>query len=534
VIGHSVKEPCYATTVPVQSGNSGSPVYDQHNRIIGVISGGGSPQSKRLEVIDYDPSLSGGSHPLSLPLIIRSTTIASTTSIINFLQQASQDSNVKPYIIPLLELAFDREPNNLQIKTNSDNSAHIEYRALSNGSNTRIKLQLGSGSFFKDVTISGKLVDLGIVPQTLISTTNVDELPEFDPPALLKCESIDMAKIYCLRIADNLEAVKFQKQISNNTCTKDKSWGVDDTGLWVDKGCRATFQLNNITTYCASNNLVKSYCFFHDDNALESPITLVQKISQSACQKGRSWDVDKSGLWVDMGCRALFRNTNAKDEIYLKTKRLLNAAKKDEAPRKVTTEFTPEGLLKCQSWQQELEYCILGDKNKLESSITLEKQISGSPCKKGQSWGVDKYGLWVDAGCRALFKLATDSTLKTQNSASIPIEKGQQVFEQTPVKTMREGSSIVYSSELTPTGDLLGTFDDFRFGANHFCKEVGYKGSTGEVDGEDYACINVPDRSKIAARINGSWTKFSNNKYALGENWCVGPNKAVVWVACYR
>ena len=99
---------------------------------------------------------------------------------------------------------------------------------------------------------------------------------------------------------------------------------------------------------------------------------------------------------------------------------------------------------------------------------------------------------------------------------------------------MREGSSIVYSSELTPTGDLLGTFDDFRFGANHFCKEVGYKGSTGEVDGEDYACINVPDRSKIAARINGSWTKFSNNKYALGENWCVGPNKAVVWVACYR
>jgi hypothetical protein len=35
--------------------------------------------------------------------------------------------------------------------------------------------------------------------------------------------------------------------------------------------------------------------------------------------------------------------------------------------------------------------------------VRLDRQISGSPCNEGQTWGVDNRGLWVDRGCRATF-----------------------------------------------------------------------------------------------------------------------------------
>ena len=35
--------------------------------------------------------------------------------------------------------------------------------------------------------------------------------------------------------------------------------------------------------------------------------------------------------------------------------------------------------------------------------VRLDRQISGSPCVEGRTWGVDRQGLWVEQGCRAIF-----------------------------------------------------------------------------------------------------------------------------------
>jgi hypothetical protein len=37
--------------------------------------------------------------------------------------------------------------------------------------------------------------------------------------------------------------------------------------------------------------------------------------------------------------------------------------------------------------------------------ISLQRQISGSPCIEGRTWGVDRSGLWVEQGCRAVFNI---------------------------------------------------------------------------------------------------------------------------------
>jgi len=39
------------------------------------------------------------------------------------------------------------------------------------------------------------------------------------------------------------------------------------------------------------------------------------------------------------------------------------------------------------------------------SNVELRRQISGSPCVQGQTWGFDARGVWVDRGCRAEFRV---------------------------------------------------------------------------------------------------------------------------------
>ena len=55
----------------------------------------------------------------------------------------------------------------------------------------------------------------------------------------------------------------------------------------------------------------------------------------------------------------------------------------------------------CSSNDGNRKYCGKYNPNQ----VSLAKQISGSPCIQGKSWGVDGNGLWVDRGCRATFTI---------------------------------------------------------------------------------------------------------------------------------
>lgn len=55
----------------------------------------------------------------------------------------------------------------------------------------------------------------------------------------------------------------------------------------------------------------------------------------------------------------------------------------------------------CEANNDNRKYC--GSYN--PDQVRLERQISGSPCVEGQTWGVDRQGLWVERGCRAVFSI---------------------------------------------------------------------------------------------------------------------------------
>ncbi|WP_183810940.1 DUF3011 domain-containing protein [Tunturibacter empetritectus] len=57
------------------------------------------------------------------------------------------------------------------------------------------------------------------------------------------------------------------------------------------------------------------------------------------------------------------------------------------------------GGLTCSSDDGGYRYCRADTQNQVQ----LTRQISGSRCDLGYSWGYDPRGIWVDRGCRAQF-----------------------------------------------------------------------------------------------------------------------------------
>ncbi|MGB6191931.1 MAG: DUF3011 domain-containing protein [Terracidiphilus sp.] len=58
----------------------------------------------------------------------------------------------------------------------------------------------------------------------------------------IKCESNNGGRNYCGNVPPN--RVTLERQISGSPCVRDRTWGVDNRGLWVDRGCRATFNVS--------------------------------------------------------------------------------------------------------------------------------------------------------------------------------------------------------------------------------------------------------------------------------------------------
>ena len=140
----------------------------------------------------------------------------------------------------------------------------------------------------------------------------------FSTPAsaqTISCASQDNGRQYCG--ADTRGGVTLIRQNSNSPCIENQTWGYDGRGIWVDRSCRAEFQVGNFypggpggprsrgdTISCESTNNRINYCRIDNVN---SNVEVIQQLSQSPCIRGSTWGNDGQGIWVDRGCRATFR-----------------------------------------------------------------------------------------------------------------------------------------------------------------------------------------------------------------------------------
>jgi len=113
-------------------------------------------------------------------------------------------------------------------------------------------------------------------------------------------------------------------------------------------------------------------------------VRLTRQISGSPCREGETWGYDRNGIWVDRGCRAEFETGGG----------FRPPVRAAEQPRS-----NGGYQVRCSSDDGRRNYCAADTRG----GVRLTRQISGSPCREGQTWGYDRNGIWVDRGCRAEF-----------------------------------------------------------------------------------------------------------------------------------
>jgi hypothetical protein len=128
---------------------------------------------------------------------------------------------------------------------------------------------------------------------------------------------------------------------------------------------------------CSSNDGRRNWC----DIGGRRDVRLARQISGSACIRDSTWGVDRRGLWVDRGCRAEF---------------FVGGGRPPGPPPP-----PPERVVNCSSNDGRRNWCDIGPSR----DVRLVRQISGSACVRGDTWGLDRRGLWVDRGCRADFRV---------------------------------------------------------------------------------------------------------------------------------
>ena len=134
------------------------------------------------------------------------------------------------------------------------------------------------------------------------------------------CSSNDMKRHFCSMGGFN--DARLVNQRSGSPCVQGRTWGIQGNNIWVDRGCRADFQLmrrgggpggggpgggspggRSQVVRCSSGSMNYVRC---PVRGTISRAQLARQISGSACIQGRTWGYERGNLWVDKGCRADF------------------------------------------------------------------------------------------------------------------------------------------------------------------------------------------------------------------------------------
>jgi hypothetical protein len=248
---------------------------------------------------------------------------------------------------------------------------------------------------------SHKLVSasLRLIPAALLLTIASGTRPAQAAPVpqalRMSCSSDDMRRHVCP--VDTSGGVQMVHQKSEAKCIQNRTWGYDNRGIWVDRGCRAEFEVgvqapvvvehggrdrdrdgefrgwgDTYMVYCASDDMERVWC----PADARFGVRLIRQRSEAACIQGQTWGYGKRGIWADRGCRADF------------------AVSGDWQARAAA-------LVYCPSDDMQRNFCAV---NTLDG-VFIVRQRSEADCVFNRTWGYDRDRIWVDRGCRADFEV---------------------------------------------------------------------------------------------------------------------------------
>ncbi|MBL8299672.1 MAG: DUF3011 domain-containing protein [Rhodanobacteraceae bacterium] len=158
----------------------------------------------------------------------------------------------------------------------------------------------------------------------------------------------------------------------------------------------------DIELRCESRGFGYSLC--QVDIGHRGRVYLVDQISNSDCIDGRTWGYNRAGVWVDQGCAGIFRVERrgggggggyGRDDRY------------DDGRGGRHDDWRPgdgwDQQINVRCGSQNYQYNLCQVDTGRGSDVRIARQISGSPCVEGRTWGWNRAGIWVDDGCEAVF-----------------------------------------------------------------------------------------------------------------------------------
>ncbi|WP_370335446.1 DUF3011 domain-containing protein [Parvularcula marina] len=125
-------------------------------------------------------------------------------------------------------------------------------------------------------------------------------------------------------VGGRIWSLRYVASRSSGSCQIGRDWGVERYAVWVDNGCRATFQVQlgeggygggrdddygrggyGELQYikCESDNRRYRLCRINENF---TELRLYDRRSDAPCRRGTDWGETREGVWVNNGCRAVF------------------------------------------------------------------------------------------------------------------------------------------------------------------------------------------------------------------------------------
>jgi hypothetical protein len=215
----------------------------------------------------------------------------------------------------------------------------------------------------------------------------------------VRCESFNYQPNRC---PVNTQGGVRLDRILGGQCSQGRSWGYDRNGIWVNNGCRAQFIVGagsggggggypppgyGQEVRCESFNYQPQRCAANTQGGVR-----LSRVIAGNCAEGRSWGWDRGGIWVNNGCRAVFvtGQGGGGGGVY-------------PPPGGGGGGYPPPGggqTIKCESWNYKRTACNV----RVPNGVRIEKGLGGT-CALGDSFGWAPTFIWVDKGCRAVFRV---------------------------------------------------------------------------------------------------------------------------------
>lgn len=207
---------------------------------------------------------------------------------------------------------------------------------------------------------------------------------------LLAASAADSSTITCESRNDSYQAcpvdgsggVRLSRQLSSQGCWQDDTWGFDRNRIWVDRGCRAEFQVGGQSSNSASKN-----------DALAAAAVVGLAAAAIIASNNHDDHHNKSNKNKNYDNRY----NDSYDDRYYDDYRGRNY----DTSRYGYNGYggDPRRTFSCESRDDRRTFCDIPTRGHVE----VYKQRSSSPCTHGRSWGVKGDRVWVEDGCRAVF-----------------------------------------------------------------------------------------------------------------------------------